>query len=339
MNLDKPIAEQIPSVDSIKSSISETTNQLASSATELKQSIGSTMGEFSSQKLVSGSQDFLNANGMIAKFAFLIFVLIIFMFTVKVGIQVLGYLMTPSANPYLLKGMVPGNQGLQITQDPANALSVPLSFSNNQTTGIEFTWSMWLLITNTNTIAGSFNNDDNYLHIFNKGNGSYDTTDGLANVNNGPGLYIKKYKSGDATVQVGTISLTVAMDDVVNSAFGNKASPYLVDISGIPINKWFHVALRMENTMLDTYINGTIANRTAFEHTPKQNFYDVFVGQNGGFSGNLSNLQYFSKAISAFEINNIVMYGPNTTPNGLVSNQNSASYPYYMSSSWFQSKM
>jgi len=336
MNLDKPIAEQIPSVDSIKSSISETTNQLASSATELKQSVGSTMGEFSSQKLVSGSQDFLNANGMIAKFAFLIFVLIIFMFTVKVGIQVLGYLMTPSKNPYLLKGMVPGNQGLQITQDPANALSVPLSFSNNQTTGIEFTWSMWLLITNTNTIAGSFNNDDQYLHIFNKGNGTYDGTTGLANVNNAPGLYINKTDVSNTT---GIINLTVAMDDVVNTAFDKKVSPNLVDISGIPINKWFHIAVRMENTMLDTYINGTIANRTAFEKTPKQNFYDVFVGQNGGFSGNLSNLQYFSSAISAFEINNIVMYGPNTTPNGLVSNQNSASYPYYMSSSWFQSKM
>jgi hypothetical protein len=58
------------------------------------------------------------------------------------------------------------------------------------------------------------------------------------------------------------------------------------------------------------YVNGTITSRTKFTAVPKQNYNDVQICQNGGFEGNLSNLRYFSHALSAFEINNIVKGGP-----------------------------
>jgi hypothetical protein len=67
--------------------------------------------------------------------------------------------------------------------------------------------------------------------------------------------------------------------------------------------------MRVENTM-DVYVNGTITSRTKFTAVPKQNYNDVQICQNGGFEGNLSNLRYFSHALSAFEINNIVKGGP-----------------------------
>ena len=111
-----------------------------------------------------------------------------------------------------------------------------------------------------------------------------------------------------------------------------------MDVTNIPMNKkWVHVAIRLENTILDVYINGTISARMAVSSVPKQNYGDIYVCQNGGFSGFLSNLRYYSRAISAYEINQEVVAGPNTVASNLANMSNGS--PYYISSSWYFSKV
>ena len=104
------------------------------------------------------------------------------------------------------------------------------------------------------------------------------------------------------------------------------------------MNKWVHVALRLENTVLDVYINGTISGRMVLTSVPKQNYYDVNVCGNSGFSGKLSNLRYYDHALSAFEINNVVAAGPNTETSSK-SSITSGKDAYYLSSQWFASKL
>jgi hypothetical protein len=60
---------------------------------------------------------------------------------------------------------------------------------------------------------------------------------------------------------------------------------------------------------------------------PKQNYDDVHVGKNGGFNGSLSNLRYYDYALSAFDINALVNYGPNLTPSSLDAKPNNV-YDY-----------
>jgi hypothetical protein len=43
----------------------------------------------------------------------------------------------------------------------------------------------------------------------------------------------------------------------------------------------------------------------------RQNYGDVFVSMNGGFTGNTSDLRYFEKAIGTNKIQSIVNNGPN----------------------------
>ena len=149
----------------------------------------------------------------------------------------------------------------------------------------------------------------------------------MATVNNSPGLYL----NADATKT--SNMLHVAIDTV------DPNVPYqTLDISGVPFNKWVHVALRLQNNIFDTYVNGTISGRTLLNAVAKQNYNDIQICQNGGFNGKLSDLRYFNQALSAFEINNIVMYGPNTTPSNLAS-INSGKFPYYLSDSWYTSKL
>jgi hypothetical protein len=165
---------------------------------------------------------------------------------------------------------------LTFTQDPSIKGSKTAHRSQNASDGIEFTWSVWILIDPSST---SQVNNGQYKHVFHKGNSSIAET-GLNFPNNAPGLYIAPR----------TNALVVIMNtyDSINEE---------VVIPGIPMNKWVNVIIRCQNTTLDVYINGTIAKSHVLNGVPKQNYGDVYVAMNGGFSGYISNLQYFNYAL------------------------------------------
>jgi len=74
-------------------------------------------------------------------------------------------------------------------------------------------------------------------------------------------------------------------------------------------------------------------------NAPKQNFNDVTVCGNSGFPGKLSDLRYYSYALNVFELNNIVMFGPNTSPSDLSIDATSKTGNYsYLSNMWYSSK-
>ena len=91
--------------------------------------------------------------------------------------------------------------------------------------------------------------------------------------------------------------------------------------------------IRCKNTTLDVYINGTISKSIELHGVPKQNYGNVFVAPNGGFSGYISNLWYYNYALGTTEINRLVINGPNTDMTGTdtlnMTNSN------YLSLRWF----
>ena len=105
-------------------------------------------------------------------------------------------------------------------------------------------------------------------------------------------------------------------------------------ILDVPMNKWFNVMIRCQNTELTIYVNGMVSNSRQLRNVPKQNYGDVFVSANGGFSGYTSNLWYYNYALGSVEIQNLVKQGPNTTvtsgsPLTLKTN------PDYLSLKWY----
>jgi len=54
-----------------------------------------------------------------------------------------------------------------------------------------------------------------------------------------------------------------------------------------------------------------LVKRHMLAGVPKQNYGDVYVSMNGGFSGNTSDLRYFEKALSTSQIQSILDKGPN----------------------------
>lgn len=312
---------EIPNTEEIKNSVASTVNSITNSVSNMQNTLNNSVDEFSQKSVVGASQEFLNSNTIIAKFVFIILVLIAFMFLVNLGISLIGYFMQPSTTPYLINGLINGNNGVIISQNPTNVNSIPINRSNNQTSGIEFTWSTWLLITTPNI-------NKTYQHIFNKGDTNYTQSDSTSDITglsiaNGPGLYLAPVNASSSNENV----LHVVMDTIGGSSQS-------MDISGVPMNKWFHLALRMENKVLDAYINGTVYSRIILSTVPQQNYYDINIGQKGGFSGSISNLRYFDYALTAPAINSIVASGANTASSSLAL-QNSNIYAAALSSIWY----
>jgi hypothetical protein len=303
--------------DTIKNSIPDTTqiaDTIKNTLDTAKESINSNLNEYSSQNVVSAGQDFLNTNGMIAKFVFLIFVLVVFLFFVNLGISLVGYFLQPSKNPYIIKGLIPGNSNLVISQNPNNSNSVTILRSNNESKGIEASWSIWLFINDL-----GLNTPGSYSHIFNKGNSVFDS-EGIATVNNAPGLYLSKSDS----------TLRVYMDTFTNNRI-------FMDITNIPLKKWFHLVIRIQNNIMDAYVNGTISGRYVFNDVIKQNYDDILIGANGGFSGQLSNIVYYSRALGIYDINNIILAGPSLVQSSQLTSN--LGYYSYLSNIWYTQKL
>ena len=279
----------------------------------------SPFNEFTSNSASNATKEFFESNSIVAKIAFLLLVLVVFSILLRLGIAVIGYFFGADDSPKLIKGMVDAQQQIIIPQDPQNSSSITITRSTNATDGIEFTWSCWIYIKDLTY------NTNQYRCIFYKGNDYYpnansnadkETSIGLNFPNNAPGLYIAP-NTNDLVVFMNTFK-------VINEQ---------VTVKDIPINKWVNVIIRCQNTTLDVYINGTIAKSLQLHGVPKQNYGNVYVAPQGGFSGYISNLWYYNYALGTADINRLVNKGPDTTMTG--GNGIDVKNANYLSLRWF----
>ena len=304
---------------------------LGDSIDAVQQSSSSMFERFRNNNYVAGTTEFLHSNTLIAKVSFLILIIIAFVLLLNLSSKLLALIMAPNKRPILINGMHDGEVAYNIPQDPNVKNAKPIYRSSDEDEGLEFTWGLWLHI---KSLKMGANNDGDVLHIFNKGsdmgNGATVTKSsggggagtnlfsGMAKPNNSPGVYLDK----------ATNKLRIVMNTYKNVV-------ETVTVDNIPLKKWFHLAIRLKDKTMDVYINNNVAARHVFTSVPKQNYGDLYVAQNGGFNGKISNLRYFDKALSGIEIDNLVRNGPNLKSAGL-SGMNI--FPPYLSTRWFFGK-
>ena len=333
---------ELPSVDSLRnaagnvaqqvtnavSNPAEAAKSLGDSLESAKSGVSESLSGFSSSAsagLGAASASFLDSNSLVAKFAFLLLVIIFFIGLFYVGVKLIAYFTSPPSKVVLMSGLATGGAQLQFPQNPQVTTNV-ISRSNNAKSGMEFTWSVWINVTGV-PAPGT------YAHVFSKGSSALNNeTSKLASPNNGPGVYLVSTDDYNSIV-----SLCVFMDAVNFSAA--TVGPAII-ANRIPIGKWVHVAIRLQNNTLDLYVNGSVSGRYQFTNVPKQNFDDVFVGgiagtTQQGFSGNMSNLTYYNKALGVFSINNIIMAGPSLVQSSATNATASLGFYTYLSNMWY----
>ena len=267
---------------------------------------------FSPYQSISGSKEFLESNSLVAKIAFLLLVIVVFIFTLRLGMGLLTWIFSGKSSPILIDGMIDSKQMLVIPQNPSSNDSIPIKRSSNEQDGIEFTWSTWIFIDYLTYKQGQ------YKHIFHKGNDNINLSTepkGLNFPNNAPGLYI------------GPNSNTIL---IILNTFTNISEE--IEIDNIPIKKWVNIIIRCNGSVIDVFINGTLSRRHILNGVVKQNYGDVFVSMNGGFDGYTSSLRYFDKAISTSNIQSIINDGPNLK---IKTDDLKTSKPPYLSLRWY----
>jgi hypothetical protein len=251
---------------------------------------GSLFKQFSSNtsktanNAVDSTKQFLESNSLIGQIAFLLLVVFVYIILLRIGISILGWMFgSTSGSPKLINGMVDAKQLLVIPQDPSVSGAITINRSVNATDGIEFTWSVWIFIDDLTY------NSSKYKCVFYKGNDNIQDT-GLNFPNNAPGVYITP-DTNDLVVIMNTFS-------VINEQ---------ILIPDMPLNKWINIIIRCENTTLDIYVNGFVAKSHILHGVPKQNYGDVYVAMNGGFSGYITQ----SGNITFENMKNAIIYGSN----------------------------
>jgi len=183
------------------------------------------------------------------------------------------------SSPYLLEGSKNAKHALVVSQDPANPSYVPMPKSDGQD-GIQFTYDFWIMIESFEYKTGE------WKHVFHKGNAS-------SYPNRAPGVWIHP----------NTNALRVYMNTQDNIL-------EYVDIANVPIRKWIHMSIVLDDMNLDVYVNGYLKTRKLLTSVPKLNNGDFWCNMFGGFEGYLSRIRYYARAISPTEIAENVRSGP-----------------------------
>jgi len=215
---------------------------------------------------------------------------------------------------------------ISIAQNPNVTGSKPVNLSNNERSGIEFTYSFYLNVSPT-----AFRQEYGLCHIFHKGYSSQFPL--LA-----PGVYMRS----------DTNTLRVYMNTF-------KTWNNFVEVENIPIGKWVHIAIVVNNDSLEVYVNGNLAKKLPFDgFAPYQNYQDICcfsqrrinmkhsivpsTDENGFdvfgcMKGQLSRLNYFSYALCYAEIQQLLNEGPSSK---LQSAMNTNVPPYLDDTWWSQ---
>lgn len=277
-------------------------------------------------RVLSASSEFMTSSSLVAKFAFLLLTFLVFIIALQLGVALMGTIFNVSNTPRLFDGMVAANVVTNIPQDPTVKGSLYIPRSSNQALGVEFTWSVWVLIASNSYLVNT-----QYGNIFNKGDFGNVGLAGsqYSGANNCPGLYLVTTGGAPTFANGGN---TAQMQVVIDTF--SQSGEY-VNITNIPINKWVNVVIRCSNYVVDVFVNGIITQSMVLTGLPKQNYGDVNAGGvpgYNGFDGNISNLWYYNYALGTTAIQTISQLGPNTK---LVSGAMAGRDGSYLSSRWF----
>ena len=264
-----------------------------------------------------GLREFMDSNSLVAKFAFILMVFIVFSAAVKLAIIGLSYLMLPTMSPYVLDGTAnTEDMAMNVSQDPAQKDSVFIARSMNEDGGLEYTWSAWFFVNQVPLEKGKWS------RIFSKGGeGTKSTSDGIYYPNNAPGMYIRFSNDINATnpdrTDAGTNVSLMAVVDVTGKTDSTDKKKNLHEqliTTDIPMKNWVNAVVRVTNNVIDLYINGRLAQRRKTPGIPLQNYGKVNIGEDKAkdrFSGYISTIQYFNYSIGSNKIKSIVDEGPN----------------------------
>lgn len=201
-------------------------------------------------------------------------------------------------------GTLVGGNTQVFYQDPRVKNAKTIHRSMNEKGGIEFTYDWWMMVNQYPSNEQSI--------VFVKGDPGFNNK--VSKVYS-PAVVLQNKDGGN---EMNIMFNTYATEDEI------------VVIKNMPIATWVHCAIVVKNKTAYVYINGKLARSQKIAGVIRQNYGNLVVGPNRGFSGMISNLTYNRRALTPSEIANISAGSPNKRIIGI-----SVDQPPYISKAWY----
>ena len=224
---------------------------------------------------------------------------------------------------------VSGSKMYTAIQNPGSPKAKTVLLSDNQRSGVEFSYSMFINIDSATFSSGN----SKVLHILHKG---YSKMYPLL----GPGIFCR----GD----INTIRIYMNSYKTWNN---------FVEINNIPVDNWFHLTVSCKGNTVYIYVNGNLKQKLKMNDNtpPYQNYGDIYLfsgrrnevkqaytpslnqGENtsivfdGAAKGMVSRVYYYNYALSYSEIQTLMNMGPSPKIVGA----NSAVMTTYLADTWW----
>ena len=82
------------------------------------------------------------------------------------------------------------------------------------------------------------------------------------------------------------------------------------NIDNVPLGRWFHLGIVVSEQATEIYVDGTLRSTETIESNIKQNNGQLWITQDGGFSGIITQLKYYNTSLNHGNISDIYSYGP-----------------------------
>jgi hypothetical protein len=207
----------------------------------------------------TSSGSFIFGNGLIPQILLaLIAGIVVFLIFFSIEALVKTYYKYSMSKTVIVANTIMSSQSIVVRQDPSDPNAKMLLHSDNEFTGVEFTYSFFLFVD-----PATFDTSNGLKHVFYKG---YSTPFPLL----GPAVFVR---SDENTLRI-----------FMNSY---KSWYSYVDIQNVPVQKWFYVAIVFRANTLEVYINGNLKGRIPMEKTyPYQNYQNLIVFGKSTFNSN-----------------------------------------------------
>jgi len=118
-------------------------------------------------------------------------------------------------------------------------------------------------------------------------------------------------QNGDDTTGLSPNIGLYPRNNTLHARIATSASPNEgCDVPNIPLQKWVHIVYVLDNRNVNIYMNNKLEQSCALKGIPIVTQQSLKICDKGGFFGQISRVQYFSKTISPSKIKQLYYTGP-----------------------------
>jgi len=119
--------------------------------------------------------------------------------------------------------------------------------------------------------------------------------------------------NNEILIRVSHFPITKTTPSSPTDGSNNIIKIFECSVPNIPLQSWFSLSLSISNRNMDIYINGKLIKSCVIPGVPVGLGGDAIVGENGGYSGQMSDLKFYNRMLTPLDTMEFFQAGSSAT--------------------------